>query len=195
MLIDRQRLVRAGLRAVVERDPSLLVIGEVCSLAEAATRASALHPDVIVLDLSEPELQQAGESLLASLRESGARLLRLEGDGRAAAHDARPGQPDACLPLSATGDELLSAIHALYRGDRSNFNHPPHAGTHALTARERDVLRLLAEGRSSKQIASDLHIAVATVETHRRQISARLQLHSIAELTKYAIRTGLTSLA
>jgi two-component system response regulator NreC len=206
LLVDDHKMMRDGLRAVLEK-AGLRVIGEAASGREAITLARALRPRVVVMDISMPDLNgiDATRQLLGVLPEIKIIGLSMNSDRRYVVAMFKAGAVGYLLKNSAS-DELIQAVHAVTSDltyvspsiasvvvdtfiDGERLSPQP-----ALSPREREVLQVLAEGKSSKEIAHHLHVAVTTVETHRRQIMDKLKLHTIAELTKYAIREGLTSL-
>lgn len=212
LLCDRRRAVRDGLRALLEKE-SLMIVGEVASGAELLEACRTLRPDIVVTDVSMPELNgvDAIRALLAELPH-----LRVVGLAVAPepSHMAAMFAAGAIayLPRTEDCDELVRALRKM--AGRPEHSEPPPtaraptdpggsptpcsaAPAHSprpLSARERDVLALIAHGKSSKEIASILDIGVTTVETHRRQIMDKLGLRTIAELTKHAVRIGLASL-
>lgn len=208
VLADDHKMMRDGLRALLERQPGMQVVGEASTGYEAVELARTLVPDAVVMDLTMPELNgiEATRRLLAVASTVRVVALSVHTDRRYVTAMFEAGA-SAYLPKGVAFDELVQAVHAVSLGHR--YLSPsvtgvivdgylrgdlPHAASSALSTREREVLQLIAEGNSSKEIASRLGLAVATVETHRRQITLKLGLHSVAELTKYAIREGLTSL-
>jgi DNA-binding NarL/FixJ family response regulator len=208
VLADDHRMVRDGLRAVLER-AGVEVVGEAATGHEALTEVRHLHPDVVVMDIGMPELNgiDATKRLTAELHKVKVLVLSMNADRRYVIAMLEAGAAGYLLKNSAS-EELLIALDAVARGE--TYLSPAIAGGVVATAirgtladrptearplsiREREVLQLVAEGKSSKEIGVILQIAVPTVETHRRQIVEKLNLRTIAELTKYAIREGLTS--
>ncbi len=207
LLADDHRIVRDGLRSLLTQQPGLEVVAEASNGYELLDLVPKHLPDVIVVDVSMPELNgvEATRRLSAAGGATKIVALSVHTDRRYVTRMFEAGA-SAYLPKSAAFDELTLAINAVIRGQ---FYLSPSitgvilaghlwggdvAPTACLTSREREVLQLLAEGMSSKEIAARLTVAVTTVETHRRHIGERLGIHNIAELTKYAIREGLTSL-
>jgi len=209
LLVDDHRMLREGLRAMLEREPDLEVVGEAGDGHAAVAAARALVPDVIVMDISMPGLNglEATRHILAE--QPGVRVvgLSMHSDRRYLRAVFEAGATGYLLK-NAASDELVQAIRAVARGQHyvspsiaglivEGFVAGASSGAPAspveLSAREREVLQLLAEGNTSKDVAARLGLALSTVETHRRQISTKLGIHSIAGLTKYAIRHGLTS--
>jgi DNA-binding NarL/FixJ family response regulator len=210
LLADDHKIMRAGLRSILEKQPDMEILGEAQNGLVALQLAKKLRPDLVIMDISMPDLNgiEATSRILAEL--SGLRVLALS------MHSDR-GFLIKMLKAGASGyllkdcasEELIDAVHVIMknrlyispamvddmvRGYVQMASREDLSAFSVLTARERDVLQKLAEGKSVKEIAHDLIISVKTVETFRHRIEDKLCLHSIAELTKYAIREGLTSL-
>jgi two-component system response regulator NreC len=208
LLIDDHRLMRDGLRAVLE-NAGLSVVGEGSNGREVFPLVDRLKPDIVLMDITMPELNgiDATRRLLGEHPEIKVIALSMNSDRRYVVAMFKAGAVGYLLKTSAC-EELIVAIRTVSEGlnyvspaiaaqvigDLVGDRPPMPAATKPLSLREREVLQLLAEGKSSKEIAVQLALAVPTVETHRRQITEKLGLHSIAELTKYAIREGLTAL-
>jgi DNA-binding NarL/FixJ family response regulator len=207
LIADDHKMMRDGLRAVLEK-AGIVVSGEAANGFEAVELAQTLLPQIVVMDISMPGLNgiDATRLLLARSTEVRVIALSMNSDRRYVAAMFKAGAVGYLLKNSAS-DELIQALHAVAEG--LTYVSPAIAATvvvdwmapqaaiaadKPLSTREREVLQLLAEGNSSKDIAKRLGVAVPTIETHRRQIMGKLKLHSIAELTKFAIREGLTSL-
>jgi DNA-binding NarL/FixJ family response regulator len=216
LLCDDHRMMRDGLRVILEKE-GLVVVGEAANGREVISLVEELHPDIVVMDISMPELNGIDATRRLLTRFSSLKVigLSMNSDRRYVLAMFAAGAVGYLLKSSAS-EELIQAVHAVASDLR--YVSPAIAGAflddylnHAsaahmlpgnstpvvakpLSSREREVLQLLAEGNSSKDIATRLDIAATTVETHRRQIMDKLQLRTIAELTKYAIREGLTSL-
>ena len=208
LVVDDHRMMRDGLRAVLEK-AGVEVIGEAANGHEAIAEVRRLRPDVVVMDVGMPLLNgiDATRRLVAEAPVLKVIGLSMNADRRYVSAMLEAGAVGYLLKNSAS-DELLTALECVTRGER--YVTPelvggtgPAAATpgrsrlpaakRPLSSREREVLQLIAEGKSSKEIAFTLGIAVTTVETHRRQLVEKLELRTIAELTKYAIREGLTS--
>jgi DNA-binding NarL/FixJ family response regulator len=208
LLVDDHRMMREGLRAVLEK-AGLEVVGDAASGREALGMIRRLSPDVVVMDISMPDLNgvDATKRLVAERPDIKVIALSMHSDRRYVLAMFRAGAVGYLLKDSAC-DELIRAVRAIARGQK--YVSPGIAGVLVdeiteprrfaklddapLSSREREVLQLLAEGHSSKDIAQRLDVAVPTVETHRRQIMDKLNLRTVAELTKYAVREGLTPL-
>jgi two-component system response regulator NreC len=206
LLVDDHKMLRDGLRAILLEE-GLEVVGEADNGHDAIALAHSLKPDVVVMDISMPGLNgvDATRRLTDELPEVKVIGLSMNSDRRYVLAMFKAGAKGYLLKNSAS-EELISAISAVTRGLTyvspaiaevvvSSSTAPPTGliTGKPLSQREREVLQLLAEGLSSKEIATRLNLAVPTVETHRRQIADKLGLRTIAELTKYAIREGLTS--
>lgn len=207
LLVDDHRLVREALREALERVPDIEVVGETGDAHTALEECRVLKPDVAVIDIGLPDLN--GMELTARLKDADAKVkvvaLSAYADKRFVTEMLRSGASAYVIKASA-GTELVRAIHAVTAGQ--SYLCPEIAGaliaefrgsqagreTPRLARREREVLRMIAHGMRSQAIGEQLHISVGTVEVHRRNIMRKLGLHTIAELTKYAIREGITSL-
>jgi len=210
ILADDHRIVRQGLHSLLEKELDMEVVGEADNGRATVEMARDLKPDVIVMDITMPELNgiEATRQVLAD--DSAVRVLALSmhSDKRFVS---------GVLGAGATGyllkdcvlEELVRAIRVVVADQtylspgiagivvEGYMRYLPEAENSilsALTAREREVLQLLAEGKTVKEIGYTLHLSVKTVETHRQQITKKLDIRTLAELTKYAIREGLTSL-
>jgi DNA-binding NarL/FixJ family response regulator len=207
LLVDDHRLVREALREALEKVTDIEVVGEAGDGRTAIEQSSALGPDVAVIDIALPDLN--GMELAVRLREADAKLriiaLSAYSDRRFVVEMLRSGASAYVIKASA-GTELVRAIHAVM-ADQSYFCPEISGGLAAevrgsrldgemksLGRREREVLRMIAQGMRSQAISEELRISVSTVEVHRRNIMRKLGLHTIAELTKYAIREGIASL-
>lgn len=208
-LADDHRILRDGLRALISREADVEVIGEAADGRSAVEQVLRLSPDVVVADIGMPELNgiEATRQIVAS-RKSRVIMLSAYADKRyvMAALDAGAA---GFVVKSGAGEALLHGVRAVHSGhmylspevaasvvDASLAGSAPAPASAwtVLSAREKEIVQLLAEGRTSKEMARRLGICDKTVETHRRNIMKKLDLHSVAELTKYAVREGLTSL-
>ena len=210
LLADDHRIVRDGLRALIETQPNMEVIGESDNGRDALRLAKESSPDLVVMDLSMPGLNgiETTRRILSEVEGVRVVVLSMHSDKRFVHEALRAGASGYLLKDSAF-EELAQAVATVMRGQ--SYLSPAiagivvdawardaqHEGTEiqsVLTPREREVLQLLAEGRNTKQIAAALSVSAKTIETHRRRIMKKLGLHSVAELTKYAIREGLTTI-
>ena len=199
-------LIRAGLRALVERIAEVNVIAEAEGHGESLRLISELKPEIVLLDISIPSV-----GALESLKEivakcPGARVivLTLQESEEYAVQAFRSGAT-GYIPKSAASTELELAIKAVASGESYlaseisqqavlRYLKDPRAFLSELTARQAEVLKMIAEGQATKEIAQRLNISVKTVETHRAQIMERLNIHDIAGLVRYALRVGLVKL-
>jgi DNA-binding NarL/FixJ family response regulator len=210
VLADDHALVREGLRSILEREADVEVVGEAATGREAVTLARTLRPDVVVMDVAMKDLNGIEATRQIGSECEGVKVVALSShaDPRYVAAMLQAGACGYVLKANAY-DELRRALRAATRGQRylapdvtgnviESALHPSEgaaaSGLQALAAREREVLQLIAEGLSSPEIARRLHLATSTVETHRRNIMNKLGLRSVAELTRFAIREGLTPL-
>lgn len=210
LLADDRQMMREGLRALLEKHPESEVVGEAEDGRAAVALAAELKPDVVVMDVSMPGLNgiEATKQILRDQPKTKVLALSVHADRRYALTMLEAGAVGYLIKNSAS-QELYRALDAVSKGQTylspdvarvlvdsyRNRQFPTEkAANRVLTDREREVLQLLAEGLTSKEIAVQLHLSAATVDTHRRQIMSKLDLHSVAELTKYAIREGLTSI-
>lgn len=208
LLVDDHQMMRDGLRAVLAREADMEVVGEAADGHDAVEKARALSPDAVVMDISMPGLNglEATQRIVAARPSVKVVGLSINADRRYV-HALFEAGAVGYLLKNAAADELIQALRAAARGQC--WVSPAIAGVIVdgfvgrataqsispaeLTSREREVLQLLAEGKTSKDVAARLGVALSTVESYRRQIASKLGIHSIAELTKYAIRHGLTS--
>ena len=210
ILADDHNLVREGLRSLLDKQGDILVVGEADNGRAALELATRLAPDVAVMDVSMPDMN--GVEAASRIRDAvpGVRVLALSmhADKRFVEKMLRAGASGYLLKncafkeiaqairVVASGRCYLSSeitgilVDNLVRGPAGN----EPGGVDLLTPREREVLQLLAEGRSSKAISTKLNLSERTVETHRHNIMKKLNLFTVAELTKFAVREGMTTL-
>ncbi|OGV60337.1 MAG: DNA-binding response regulator [Lentisphaerae bacterium RIFOXYA12_FULL_48_11] len=210
MLVDDHKMIRDGLRSLLEKHSNIEVIGEAADGQAAVQTARKLSPEIIIIDIGMPELNgiEATRQITALKCKPKVIGLSMHADRRYVAQMLKAGASGYILKDSAF-EELVQAIETVAKG--RTYLSPQIAGTvvtefkrtaknddgsvfSVLTEREREVLQQISEGCSTKEIASSLGVSVKTIETHRRQIMEKLNLHSVAELTKYAIKEGLTEL-
>ena len=210
LLADDHRLMRSGLRLVIERRPEFIVVGEADDGRQAVAMAEALKPGVIVMDIGMPNLNgiEAARQITEKHPETAIVMLSMHSDEGYVLRALKAGARAYLLKDSAEED-LARAIEAVRDG--KSFFSPAvsrvllqdymrklqRAGAEdsydLLTPREREILQLVAEGKSSKEIATLLNLSAYTVETHRSNIMQKLNLKGIPELILYAVRKGLIS--
>ncbi|MCF6289703.1 MAG: response regulator transcription factor [Desulfobacterales bacterium] len=209
LLADDHKIMRAGLCSLLEKQPDMEVVAEAENGRRAVQMTIEHKPDVVIMDVSMPELNgiEATRQIVAAVPGTRIIALSMYSDKRFVVGMLQAGAAGFLLKDCASQD-LARAINAVASG--KNYLSPEIAGvmiedyvhrfavadatTQVLTAREREVLQLIAEGWATREIAGRLYVSVKTVETHRRKIMKKLDIHSVADLTKYAIREGLTSL-
>ena len=207
LFVDDHPVVREGIRICLSRHPRLEIVGEATDGHEAIARAKALRPDIILMDINVPGLN--GMEATAAIRKlvPTARVLALTAHDRGeyAQRIVAAGARGYVLK-DASPQELVSAIETVHKGETffspviakallQGLVGPPGAlassGAAGLSFREREVLVLVAEGHSSKEVASRLNIGTRTVETHRLNLMKKLKIQNVAGLTKYALAHGL----
>jgi len=210
LLADDHKIVRDGLRALLEKQPGMTVVAEADNGRATVRLARELLPDLVIMDIGMPDLNgiDATRQILNELPAIKVIALSMHSDRRFVVQMFRAGASGYLLKDCAF-EELARAVRAVLRNQ--TYLSPAVAGPvvedyiqhlatadvlefSALSPREREVLQLLAEGKTTREIAALLCVSIKTVETHRQQIMGKLNIRSVAELIKYAIREGLTSL-
>jgi len=210
LLADDHTVMRNGLRLLLERQPNLSVVGEASDGRETVRAAESVSPDVVVMDIAMPNLNgiEAARQITAARPETAIVILSMHSDESYVIRALKAGARAYLLKDSAEGD-LIAAIRAISEG-KSFFSpaisrilvedymrqlEQQHAEDtyELLTAREREILQLLAEGKTNKEVATMLNLSVYTVETHRTHILQKLNLHNVPELILYAVRKGIIS--
>jgi two-component system response regulator NreC len=210
MLADDHIVMRTGLRALLERQPDLEVVGESENGRETVELAASLSPDVVVMDVGMPVLNgiEATKTIVTQRPATAVVILSMHADESYVMRALKAGARGYLLKDSAAAD-LISAIQAV--SQNKSFFSPKVSRILAedyvrvlkqkgavdsydlLTTREREILQLLAEGKANKEVATALNISPYTVETHRSHILEKLNLHNPAELILYAVRKGIIS--
>ena len=211
LIADDHKIMLAGLRSLLEKQTDFEVVGEADNGRKAVQMAQEKTPDVVVMDVSMPDLNgiEATMQIIESLPKTRVVALSMHSDKRFVMGMLRAGASGYLLKDCAS-QELANAIAQVAGGKKylspeitgvviddfllGGSSEEVTTAASPLSPREREVLQLIAEGWSTKQIASHLYVSIKTIETHRRQIMRKLDLHAIADLTKYAIREGLTSI-
>ena len=206
VLAEDHRLVRAGIRALLENFRGIEIVGEATCGGDALRLVAQHQPDVVLLDISMPGLNGIDTARRSAAQHPRTRILMLSmhadkeyvrqsfvaGASGYLLKDADPGELEMAIRAVARGEVWLSP--AISRAVVDSLAEAPAAArSEPLTSRQREVLQLIAEGHSTKQIASRLHISTKTVEAHRAQIMDRLDIHHTAGLVHYAIRAGIVS--
>jgi DNA-binding NarL/FixJ family response regulator len=210
LLADDHIVMRTGLRALLERQPNLEVVGESENGRETVALAASLRPDVVVMDVGMPVLNgiEATQTIVTQCPAIAVVILSMHSDESYVMRALKAGARGYLLKDSAAAD-LIGAIQAMSQG--KSFFSPKVSRILAedyvrvlkqkgavdtydlLTSREREILQLLAEGKTNKEVATALNISPYTVETHRSHILQKLNLHNSAELVLYAVRKGIIS--
>jgi len=210
LLVDDHAIIRQGLSALLEKQPDIEVIGGVEDGRQAVDIARKLAPNLVIMDISMPNLNgiDATRKIVEELQEIKVIALSIHSSRRFVAEMLKAGASGYILK-DCLFDELIEAIRTVLGGgiylspkitgvviddyvQRLSKQFQPNGPV--LSDREREVLQLLAEGKSTKQIALEIHVSAKTIESNRRNIMEKLRINSVAELTKYAIREGITHL-
>ncbi len=209
LIADDHQIVRQGLRTLLEREPDLKVVAQSEDGRTTVRLARELAPEVIIMDVAMPDLNgiEATRQIVTERPQVKIIALSMYADRRFVVNMLKAGASGYLLKDCAY-EELVRAIrvvltHKTYLSPgvtdivvKDYMHGAPDQGASVfsmLSPREREVLQLMSEGKSTNQIADSLHVSVKTIETHRQQVMHKLNIHNVAGLTKYAIREGLTS--
>jgi DNA-binding NarL/FixJ family response regulator len=207
LLAEDHTLVRAGIRALLESLENVEVVAEAADGREALRLAKEHHPDILLMDITMKELNGLEAAARLAKEQSAIRIIILSMHAdqvyvRQALQAGARGyllkgadvtELELALKAVTRGDTYLSpAVSKDLVGDLLNGHVPAVNPLNDLTPRQREILQLVAEGRTTKEIASRLDLSIKTVETHRAQLMERLNIHDVAGLVKFAIRVGLT---
>ena len=217
LIADDHEVARHGIRALLEAHPGWEVCAEAKDGREAVELACSVNPHMVLLDIGMPNLNglEAARQILASLPEIPILILTMHDSDHVVREVLRAGARGFLLKSDA-GRDLVAAVEALQLrrtffttrvsqmvldgfldrevSDGRNAGHErakEDESAEVLTSREREVIQLLAEGKTSKEVAVALHLSVKTAETHRTNLMRKLDLHSVADLTRYAVRNGI----
>jgi DNA-binding NarL/FixJ family response regulator len=208
LLVDDHKILRDGICSLLKEYDDMEVVGEAADGRTAIRLVEELSPDVVIMDISMPDVNgiDATRKIISDRPKVKIIALSMHYDKQFISEIFKAGASGYLIKESAF-DELEHAVRVVMDG-KTYINPqiaslvveslvtqstPSAQALSLLTAREREVLQLIAEGKSTKQIARDLNVSAKTVESHRRQVMAKLNIRNVAELTKYAIREGLTS--
>jgi len=210
LLADDHTLVRKGIRSLLDAEEDIEVIGEAINGRDAVEQATRLHPDIVLMDITMPQLNglEASRQILKASPQTKIIILSMYTNEEYIFQSLRVGVA-GYLIKEAVVEELIFAIRSVYQG--GSFLSPSVSGLvidefrrqsisesqidpyETLTDREREVLHLIAEGKSNREISDVLCLTVKTVEVHRSRLMEKLGIHGVADLTRYAIRKGLIS--
>jgi DNA-binding NarL/FixJ family response regulator len=209
VLVDDHAIFREALRVMLQAEDDIEIVGEAGNGREAISLARELNPDMVVLDVGMPDMNgiEATAAIVGRSPHIKVIALSTHSDRRFVAEMIKSGASGYVVKTAAS-TELLRAIRAVARGQSylcpevaagvmraaAEGSHMGASAGRVLTRREREVLKFIAEGLRTAAIAARMQLASSTVEVHRRNLMRKLNLHSIAELTKYALREGLTDL-
>jgi DNA-binding NarL/FixJ family response regulator len=210
MIVDDHNIVRQGLRNMLESIPEIDVVADADSGRSALQLVEEAAPDVVLMDMSMPGMNgiEATQRIVSQYGSTRVLILSMHNDKRLVAQALKAGARGYLLKDRAS-QELVAGIREVAAGRRyicselvqamidDYINQAPdtlQGGDSPLTPREREVLQLIAEGNNAKNIAFLLNLNVKTVDAHRQQIMKKLKLQSVAELTRYAIKEGVTSI-
>jgi len=211
LLVDDHAIIREGLRSLLEKQPDMEVVADTDEGRKAVDLVREISPDVVIMDVTMAGLNgiEATRLITSEFPEVKVIALSIHSQRRFIADMLSAGAAGYILK-ECLFDELVQAIQAVAVGGRylspriadvvvddyvKRLSTTIDSPLSALTGREREVLQLVAEGKSTKEIALELHVSTKTIEANRRQIMEKLTAHSLAELTKCAARVGLTTLA
>jgi DNA-binding NarL/FixJ family response regulator len=208
LLADDHTVMRNGLRLLLERQPHLQVVGEAADGRQAVALSESANPDVVVMDIGMPNLNgiEAARQIVNRNPHTAIAILSMHSDESYVIRALKAGARAYLLKDSAEAD-LLAAVRALTEGKsffspaiskilvedymRQLESRGAEDTYELLTNREREILQMLAEGRTNKEVANMLNLSLYTVETHRTHILQKLNLHSVPELILYAVRKGI----
>jgi two-component system, NarL family, response regulator NreC len=203
LLADDHAVVRQGFRMILATEADMEIVGETSNGREAVALSEKLNPDVVVMDVAMPELNgiEATRRLAESVPHARVLALSMHKDSMYVREILRAGARGYLLK-DAFDHDLVAAVRAVAGGKGylspeisdavlSDYRKHVTDPLDLLTSREREILQLLAEGKTNKDIASDLKLSVYTVDAHRGRIMEKLNLHSIGELVRFAVRSGL----
>ncbi len=208
LLVDDHRLLREGIKSLLEKAPDIEVVGEASEGGEAVAKAQQLCPDIVLMDITMPGMNglEATRQIKALRPATKVLILSMHESNQYISQFLRSGASGYVLKDSAAS-ELVGAIHVVHQGDAflypsiarkllEEYLQKAQAGEETdsydgLTSREREILKMIAEGKSNKEIADVLSLSIRTVHAHRANLMGKLHMHDRTELVRYAIRKGL----
>ncbi|MFC1490661.1 response regulator [Candidatus Latescibacterota bacterium] len=209
LIADDHKILREGLRLLLSKEPDFDVIAEASSGKAAIQLACELKPDIILMDISMPDINgiEATKKILSKVPKVKILALSTYSDKRFITEMFNAGA-SGYLVKDCAFDEVSTAVRTVAANQKFvspsimdtvvdlflDKNIPSKEKTRELTERETEILRMITQGKNTKEIASELFISVKTVDTHRQHIMDKLDIHNVVELTKYAISTGLISI-
>lgn len=210
ILVDDHQLVRDGIRAVLEKEKGIKVVAEANNGRDAVVLAAEVRPDVVIMDIAMAHMNgiEATKFILQEQPDAKILILSMHHD-KSVVIEAIKARAKGYLLKDCASSEVVQAVRVVHRGEAylspkissvvlENMMNPggptTTPGISVLSNREREVLELLADGKSTKEIAFTLEVSTKTIEVFRKRIMEKLDLKTIADLTKFAIREGLTSL-
>lgn len=205
LLADDHAILRKGVRMMIDSEPDLEVVGEAKTGREAIDEARNLRPDIVLMDVSMPELNgiEGTRRICEELSQTKVIGLSMHRDSVYVREILRAGARGYLLKDSED-DDLIRAIRAVARGEAflspavsdavlSDYRKHVSNPVDLLTSREREVLAMIAEGKTNKEIANSLNLSVYTVESHRGSVMDKLNLHNTGDIVRFALRNGLMS--
>ena len=207
LVVDDHAILRDGIRALLDLHDDIEIVGEAAEGKEAIEKSAELEPDLVIMDISMSGMDGLEATRRIKKRNPSIKVLVLtQHDNKEYILSAIKAGAIAYVPKRAMGSDLVTAIRAVYKG--GSFLYPSAAATliedyrqqaeaepyDRLTDREREILKLIADGHTSREIAGMLFISLKTVQGHRTKIMDKLDIHNRTELVKYAMRKGLVSM-
>lgn len=205
LLADDHRILRKGVRMLIDSQPDMEVVGEAKTGREAIDGARESKPDVVIMDISMPELNgiESTRQICEELKHVRVVALSMHRDSVYVREILRAGA-SGYLVKDSEDDDLVRAIRAVHRGEAflspaisdavlSDYRRHVSNPVDLLTSREREVLTMVADGKTNKEIANTLSLSVYTVESHRGSVMEKLNLHNTGDIVRFALRNGLIS--